>query len=170
MARRRHGRGGLRKMDHKSGAVKKSQDVTPQGSSVQGRQAVYHFEGQEFRGPLPPPQLLTRYNEAFPDCAERVVAMAEGQSNHRQQIESKVIESNISNERLGQWLAFLLAVAGMACGTFLLYLGKNASGLAVLLGPLGSIVILFLYSRTTREKSLKAKWDRLIREGDQGNP
>ncbi|MXY23205.1 MAG: DUF2335 domain-containing protein [Acidobacteria bacterium] len=44
---------------------------------------------QSFQGPLPPPGLLAKYNEAFPDCAERIVAMTEQQAAHRHALESR---------------------------------------------------------------------------------
>src|SRR5258708_6290391 len=40
-----------------------------------------------YSGPLPPPEMLVGYNDAFPGCAERIVAMAERQSQHRQDME-----------------------------------------------------------------------------------
>lgn len=55
-----------------------------------------------FSGPLPPPEVLIGYNEAFQGAAERIVAMAESQLKHRQGLETKVVESNCRNERTGQ--------------------------------------------------------------------
>jgi uncharacterized membrane protein len=52
-------------------------------------------------GPLPPPGDLAAFNNAFPGCAERIVAMAERQSLHRQAMESSVVRHNMRNETLG---------------------------------------------------------------------
>jgi uncharacterized membrane protein len=37
--------------------------------------------------------MLVQYNQAFPGCAERIVAMAERQAAHRQDIEKTAITS-----------------------------------------------------------------------------
>jgi uncharacterized membrane protein len=46
---------------------------------------------QTFSGPIPPPTLLAEYNKVVPNAAERILAMAEKQSEHRQFLEKKVI-------------------------------------------------------------------------------
>lgn len=47
-----------------------------------------------FSGPLPPPEVLAGYNDAFQGAAERIVTMAESQLKHRQEMERAVVESN----------------------------------------------------------------------------
>ena len=66
----------------------------------------------EFSGPLPPPQILQGYNQAFAGCAERIVAMTERQSAHRQAIERSVIDANCQAQTRGQYFAFILAAYG----------------------------------------------------------
>src|SRR5216683_4738129 len=79
----------------------------------------------EFSGPLPPPQLLKGYEEAFAGCAERVVAMAEKQSAHRQALEKAVVESNCKAQSRGQWFAFILALVVICGGVYLLAEGRS---------------------------------------------
>ena len=50
-----------------------------------------------YSGPLPPPEMLVQYNGAFPGCAERIVAMAERQSQHRQDLEKTDLHGAIRN-------------------------------------------------------------------------
>ena len=66
--------------------------------------------------PLPRPEVLAKYNEAFPGCAERIVAMAEQQSAHRQKIESAVISGNVYSQKMGLWLGFILAMIVISSG------------------------------------------------------
>jgi uncharacterized membrane protein len=44
-------------------------------------------EAALFSGPIPPPDLLERYNQIIPEGADRILKMAEKQSAHRQKIE-----------------------------------------------------------------------------------
>ena len=48
-----------------------------------------------FQGPIPPPQLLEQYSKVIPNGAERIMAMAESQLQHRQSLESAVVLANV---------------------------------------------------------------------------
>ena len=44
-----------------------------------------------FRGPVPPPEVLAGYEATLPGAADRILAMAERQSRHRQELETTVV-------------------------------------------------------------------------------
>lgn len=54
-------------------------------------------EQSSYAGPLPPPGMLVQYNEAVPDAADRIIAMAERQSAHREQLETAVVNANVAS-------------------------------------------------------------------------
>jgi uncharacterized membrane protein len=110
-----------------------------------------------FSGPLPPPEALDRYNQIVPGLAERIVAMAESQSQHRQALERKVIDSNIRNERLGQVFAFFIAMTVVVGSLILLWHGRNLEGLTGILGTLVSLAGVFVYGRWSKRKELAEK-------------
>ena len=64
-------------------------------------------------GPIPSPQVLQQYNQVMPDAAERIVRMAEKQSDHRIDLERKVVDSNIIKSYLGMILAATIALYGL---------------------------------------------------------
>jgi len=111
----------------------------------------------EFSGPLPPPQLLKGYNEAFAGCAERVVAMAERQSEHRQQLERMVVEGNCQAQSRGQWFAFILAFVVIVGGVYLLTKGKSIQGFAAIITAVASLIGALIYGRTEQRKEREAK-------------
>jgi uncharacterized membrane protein len=41
---------------------------------------------QSFSGPLPPPEVLKRFDEIVPGAAERIIKMAEAQSEQRKDL------------------------------------------------------------------------------------
>jgi uncharacterized membrane protein len=94
----------------------------------------------EFSEPLPPPDLLQDYNGAFAGCAERIVAMAERQSTHRQELERLVVQSNCGAQKRGQWFAFILALVVISGGVFLLAQGRSIEGFATIALVVGSLV------------------------------
>jgi uncharacterized membrane protein len=111
----------------------------------------------EFSGPLPPPQLLKGYEEAFAGCAERVVAMAEKQSAHRQALEKAVVESNCKAQSRGQWFAFILALVVICGGVYLLAEGRSLEGFSAIILAVGSIIGALIYGRTEQRKERESK-------------
>jgi len=89
-------------------------------------------------GPLPPPHLLARYNDVIPGGAERMLAMAERQSAHRESMEAQVVKGNLARQREGAYFAFILAFLTICGGIFLLYSGRSIAGLVAILTPLAT--------------------------------
>ncbi len=56
-------------------------------------------QASTFSGPIPPPQVLKGYNEIIKDGAERIILMAEKQSNHRMQLEDHAIKEELNQSR-----------------------------------------------------------------------
>lgn len=110
---------------------------------------------QTFSGPLPPPDLLIRYNDAVPDGADRILRMAESQSAHRRDIEKSIVVGNISSERRGQHYALILALLGLALAGALIWNGKNIEGFAVFIIELAALVGVFIFGRAETRKERK---------------
>ena len=68
--------------------------------------AVY----QEFAGPIPPPSMMKQYEETLPGSADRILKMAEKQSEHRQWVEKK------------NYLLPIVRCISVKCSVFLLVL------------------------------------------------
>ena len=109
-----------------------------------------------FSGPLPSPETLQSYNLILPGLADRIVRMAEGQSGHRQKLESLVIWFDGIRATLGVIFGFLIAITGIGAGTWLIYSGFNIYGLVSLFAPLAVIVGAFVY-RKREEAAEKEK-------------
>src|ERR1035438_8495401 len=55
----------------------------------------------QFSGPLPPPGILAQYNDVCPNGAERIIAMAEKQQEHSQELERSVVHRS-EERRVGK--------------------------------------------------------------------
>ena len=108
-------------------------------------------------GPLPPPHTLEKYDKILLGAAERILKMAEKQSNHRQTLEKKVVFTDSGNSRLGVWLAFFLATITIIGGGFLIYNDKDIAGLASIITAIGGLVGVFIYGRYQEKKELEKK-------------
>jgi uncharacterized membrane protein len=110
-----------------------------------------------FSGPLPPPEILVRYNEAVPGGAERILAMAERQSQHRQDLENRVIEANCRVQRTGPVYGFIICMTAILSGVYLVATGKNVAGIAAIVSSLASLATVFVIGKQKQKKELEEK-------------
>jgi uncharacterized membrane protein len=115
-----------------------------------------------FSGPLPPPEILAKYNDAIPNGAERIMAMAESQSQHRQKLEKDVVAAGIRAQKVGSILGFLICIAALASGTFLIYAGRSVEGLVPIIGALSGLVAVFIYGKRQQKKELEQKSQAIV--------
>lgn len=110
-----------------------------------------------FTGPIPPPEMLAKYEEACPGAADRIIKMAERQSEHRQEIEKAVVNANTSAQKIGPILGFIVAMTTVLGGIYLVLKGKNGYGLAAIITPLAALAGVFIYGKIEQRKDLSNK-------------
>jgi uncharacterized membrane protein len=118
-------------------------------------QIAFHQQQISFSGPLPPPNILARYNEVVPDAAERILRMAENQATHRQAIERKVVEGNVTAQALGVKLGAILAGLVIVGGSTVSIMGRDIRGFGGALLAGGFLVANSIYQRRRQEKERK---------------
>jgi uncharacterized membrane protein len=116
----------------------------------------------QFIGPLPPPEILLKYNDALPNAAERIVSMAESQQKHRQELEKQVIDSNCRAQQRGPIFGFIVCMSAIGGGVYLIHTGKDASGLASIITALASLAVVFIYGKTTQRQQLREQATGLV--------
>ena len=143
-------------------APRKTSPLAP-GSEPLRRQTttLTQFEAKFFQGPIPPPGALAEYNRICPGAANRILAMAESQVLHRQELEREVINSNCRSQARGPILGFVLAAAVIVIGSYLILQGKEVSGLVALLGALAAVIVPFVYGRREQKRELQKKRQEL---------
>ena len=100
-----------------------------------------------YQGPLPPPEMLERYNQVLPNGADRIVSMAESQMRHRHGLESIVINGNVKAQSRTQLFAFLLGVLAIGGGIGLIAFNKSTQGLVAVITALTAYSGVFIYGR-----------------------
>lgn len=118
-------------------------------------------------GPLPSPATLEHYAQIVPGGAERIVRWAETQADHRQSLERKRVDADIRHEGRGQIFAFIITILSICGGIFLIYSGRDASGLALILTELVLLAGVFIYGRVSQAAELRRKMRDLL-GGDEG--
>lgn len=114
-----------------------------------------------FIGPLPPPEILDRYNQVVPGMAERLMRDFEKQTDHRMFIEKQVIRSKIIQSYIGQTTGFVLGLTGLVFGYALIHAGKDGTGIASILGSLSWLGGIFVVGKLKQSKDLKKKEQNL---------
>jgi uncharacterized membrane protein len=115
-----------------------------------------------FSGPIPPPALLEKYNEIIPNGAERILAMAEKQSAHREYLEKRVVDGNVSNQTRGSYFGFTISLVAILGGVWLIAHGKSTEGLVAIITSLGGLVSVFFYSKYQQKKERTQKSEALL--------
>ena len=79
----------------------------------------------EWCGPLPPPSALHRYDAIVPGGAARLLQMAEAERAHRFACETKSLEAENSEARLGLLLGGTLALTSVFLSVLAAYVGAH---------------------------------------------
>ena len=118
---------------------------------------IAKVQAVSFQGPLPPPQILHQYDEIVPGSAERIISSFENQVQHRQELEKKVITSDIRQSYFGAVLGFIIALSAIGSGTFLAYIGRPTEGIAAIITALAGIIGVYGFGSYQRKKERDAK-------------
>lgn len=124
----------------------------PNKNPQQPRRVKLQGTYTEISGPVPPPQILQHYNDVIPDAAERIMRMAEKQSNHRIELEGRVIKSDIIKSYTGMFLATTIAIYGLYIAKEIAINGNPwAAGIIAAL-DLGGLISVAIYNGAIQKK------------------
>ncbi len=103
--------------------------------------------------PLPPPEHLEAYEHTLPGVADRLLAMAESQQQHRHSQEKQRNAANVKLQSRGQWMAFGFSVLALLCAVVLLYYDKPVGGLVAIVTSFAPIITIFISTRQAKTRS-----------------
>jgi uncharacterized membrane protein len=119
-----------------------------QNHTVQHHQIV----SAEWSGPLPPPAALDEFNRIVPGGAERIFAQFEAEGTHRRQLEQRQSRFVVRDVHVGQFLAGLFAMSGLAVSALAIYYDKPWAATIIGGGTIAPIVYAFLRQTWTEDK------------------
>ncbi|MBI4827473.1 MAG: DUF2335 domain-containing protein [Nitrospinae bacterium] len=135
----------------------------PSPSPTPGNTVARRIESISFSGPLPPPNILQKYNDVMPGLAERIVNSAEKQASHRMDLEKIVIQGEDRRAYLGWGSGTVLALLVVLLGAYLVYVGRNVEGFSTLAATAATFAGVFFYGKHKQQKDLAQKRERLER-------
>ncbi len=115
---------------------------------------IQHVATAGFSGPIPPPSILSEYDQITPGLAERIVSMAETEASHRHGMDTQAISADISFQnkmfaeaRLGQVFGLIIGVTAIAAGAYTAVNGAQWPGGIIGGGGVIGLVSVFIYGR-----------------------
>ena len=105
-----------------------------------------------YSGPLPRAEDFAKYETVCPGAANRIIAMAEKQAAHRQEIEKAVISAANRNSLAGIGSALVLAVLVLFCGVYCILQGHDWAGGAIVGIDLVSLCGVFVFGTKMRNQ------------------
>ena len=140
-----------------------SPDEPRSPEQAQIRQIVAQV-AQHFSGPLPPPDVLVRYNDAVPNGAERIIAMAERQAEHRMGLEKRVITADIWRSYVGVVAGLIVALAFLYASYRLIDDGRELPGTLLATFDIVSLVGVFVYGTISQRQERQERVQEMTGE------
>lgn len=110
------------------------------------------FKSEFYSGPLPPPEIIERYEKIYPDAPRVIFDTFESQHKHRIYIENKIVDTNINLANRGQIFGFILSLLAFILGFYLISNGLSILGSIFSGGSLIALISLFIYGRISSSK------------------
>ncbi len=115
---------------HKRNLMQPATNSNPQMPKGQVQVSEEHFSG-----PLPRPDIMKGYDDIVPGAAERILKMAEEESQHRHKLETTLLSQDHEQTIKSQRNALFIAIMGLAVIPLTIYIASN-----LIVEILGSVV------------------------------
>lgn len=126
---------------------------------------------EHYSGPLPSPDYFRQYNEILPGAAERILLMAERQSDHRRLMQQKALDAEVADSvsqrretRRGQYFAFCLCAFIVLSGLIVNIVVNPIAGTIVSLSGLAGLASTFIRTQKP-DKEEKADMPKEVGNG-----
>lgn len=128
------------------------------------------IEQSTFVGPLPPPDVLEKYERLHKGLVDRIVTMAEKEGDHRRGQEQRQLQSDIDArqfalesdrqtvnqgfkiQRRGQDYALAVVVATLLAAAYFVYLGHELGGGLLGVGGIVALAYVFIHGHKPKAK------------------
>jgi len=108
-----------------------------QNPIISSSQSLMYF------GPLPPSKEFGNYEQTLPGAANRILAMAEQESEHRRKNEEKIVIHSMKKSGRGQIFAFILAILSLGLVLFSIFKGEPLGTIVPAIIALSSLIAVF---------------------------
>lgn len=110
----------------------------------------------QFSGPLPPPEILEKYDQVYPGAAKIILDAFQSQGEHRQSLERTVVRQGSRDSLVGLICAFIIGMATILSGAYCIIIGQAFAGAFIGGSGLTGLVGTFIYG--SRERRQEREW------------
>jgi len=114
-------------------------------------------KAQHYEGPIPPPEMLEKYNQIVSGAADRILKMAEEQASHRQYLEKQVIKSDIRNSVFGIISALIISLTTLFIAFSAIKLNQQFAGAIISTLGISGLVTTFIYGTQSRRNERESR-------------
>jgi uncharacterized membrane protein len=132
---------------------------SPVPTSLVGTASISH--SQLYSGPIPPASEMKKYEDIQPGMADRILAIAERQAQHRQKMEADVVQRNLRDQRLGIVFAFFITLGTLFVATLCVRWGHEIIGGFIGSSGIGSIIMAFIYGTRSGRQEREQKSNQI---------
>lgn len=100
-----------------------------------------------FEGPIPPPNILEAYRKIIPNAPERILKMAEKNSDYLMEFDKNKLQLENDQIKRGQWCALIVVLSICFLCAYALYL--NYPTVAIILGGLDLVGLVLAFIAST---------------------
>ena len=123
------------------------QPIQPHTGGMQPGVGLLVQSVQSISGPLPSPDIISEYDKVLPGAADRIIKMAESEQTHSHAMQIRSEGHRFGLAITGQVFAFIIGIAGVVGGIWLVAHDKSIGGFSIFFASLGTLVGGFFYSR-----------------------
>jgi len=112
---------------------------------------------QSYSGPIPPPAFLKAYEEIVPGSANRILSMAEKNSDHSIQMDKEQISlahRHLNNQQRGQNYTLICFVIVAGLSGYAIHKGYSTAGIAVLISEIVALAGVFICQKYIAHKKI----------------
>lgn len=143
-------------------AVETIMSIVPEDKRNEALHALLVIRREEsFEGPIPHPKMFKEYESILPGSADRILAMAEKQQEHRMGLEKTAVEGQVKSNLRGQIIGFIVLVLGLVLSVVFAFLGMKTFAGSFATGTIVVLVSLFVGGKTSIKKELKDKQNQM---------
>ena len=114
------------------------------------QQTVIH-KIESYKGPLPHPDILKKYDEIDPSFSKIIFQHFEKEQNHRHSIDNKSIDGAIKSDKRAQWMAFILSFLIITTGVVATFCGYEIFGASAVGFNIAGLIAAYLKGRTSNK-------------------
>jgi uncharacterized membrane protein len=122
-------------------------DLTKKPSNTQPKALRISQVSQEFSGPVPPPGLLAQYDKIIPGAAERILKMAENNSEHLINLDKKKLDAENTQLERGRKYSFKTVIIFALLTVIALFLHEEKAAIVIAGTTILGLVSIFISGR-----------------------